>query len=131
MVTVSRGEILHFEQAATGVLWSGGEYKVASYGATPGKNGVPDAPTILPNQVQYKFVEYPNGQRLLAVENGYNQALAYRARLHSGDHSDKTTVCMVAPHKRTIEHWPWAVDWIELREIHLVEWFPGDKLPCG
>src|SRR5207248_1632169 len=36
VVTVSRGEILPFEQAATGVLWSGGEYKVASYGATPG-----------------------------------------------------------------------------------------------
>jgi hypothetical protein len=81
--------------------------------------------------VQYKFLEYPNGQRLLAVENGYDQALAYRARLHIGKRTQSTTVCTVAPHKRTIEHWEYAVDWIELQDAHLIAWRPGEPPRCG
>lgn len=127
----ARGALAPFELAATQVLWNAGGYSTTPHVAAPGSKGIPNAPKIVPNEVRLKFMEYPTGQRLLAVENGNDRTLVYKARLHSGRNSNSTTVCMVAPRTRTIEHWPWNVDWIELRDIHLIDLKRGEPIRCG
>lgn len=123
-------EIAPFEAAATNTLWQGGTYKVGSVGTGAGHDGVPETPPIAPNQIKLKMVDYPTGQTLLAVENGYGKALVYHAVMHLGRDTQATTVCLVQPGKRTMEHWPFKIDRLELSGLRLVDWKKGDPTPC-
>lgn len=124
-------EIAPFEAAATNTLWQSGTYKVGSVGTGAGHDGVPETPPIAPDQIKLKMVDYPKGQTLLAVENGYAKALVYHAVMHRGGGAQKTTVCLVMPGKRTMEHWPFKIDQLELSDLHLVDWKHGDAMPCA
>lgn len=123
-------EIAPFEAAATNTLWQSGTYKVGSVGTGAGHDGVPETPPIAPNQIKLKMVDYPTGQTLLAVENGYDKALVYHAVMHLGGDTQATTVCLVKPGKRTMEHWPFKIDRLELSGIRLIDWKTGDPTPC-
>jgi hypothetical protein len=123
--------IAPFEAAATNTLWQTGKYKVGSVGTGPGRDGVPPTPPIVPDQVKLKMVEYPKGETLLAVENGYSRAFVYHAQMIRDKDAMPTTVCLVIPGKRTIEHWPFQIRQLVLRDIHLTDWKPGDPMQCG
>jgi hypothetical protein len=124
------GELQDFEAAAAGGLWEGGSYKVGTIAVKPGQGGVPSAPAPAPDVIRFKLVSYPEGQSLLAVENGYDRALVYRARLVRGGRLSPTTVCLVQPGRRTLEHWPYRVDGLQLDRLRLVPWRQGDEIPC-
>jgi hypothetical protein len=69
-------------------------------------------------------------QSMLAVENGYDRALVYRARIHVGNRAASTSVCAVPPHLSSFESWPYPIDKIELSDFRLVEWKNGMPLKC-
>ncbi|MEP9358265.1 hypothetical protein [Sphingomonas sp. KR3-1] len=125
-----QAEVAPFEAAAVNTLWQTGKYKVGSVGTGAGHDGVPETPPIAPDRIKLKMVEYPAGQTMLAVENGYAQSFVYRAVMHRGGGAQPTTVCLVMPGKRTMEHWPFKIDRLELRDLHLVDWKRGDAMPC-
>jgi hypothetical protein len=67
---------------------------------------------------------------LLVIENGYERGLVYRAVMRRGDKAAPTDVCLVMPHKRGFEHWPFRLDRLDLTDLRLVPWKPEDGLPC-
>jgi hypothetical protein len=69
-------------------------------------------------------------ETLLVLENGYNQALRYRARMRSDGRSRPTDVCTVLPRLRGYEHWPHAIERIELSEFELVPYRQGMPPVC-
>jgi hypothetical protein len=123
-------QVAPFEAAAVNTLWQTGKYKVGARSTGAGRDGVPETPSIAPDQIKLKMVEYPAGQTMLAVENGYAQGFVYHAVMYRGDRPQPTTVCLVMPGKRTMEHWPFKIDRLELSALRLVDWKPGDAMPC-
>ncbi|MCW3846717.1 hypothetical protein OF829_05660 [Sphingomonas sp. LB-2] len=91
---------------------------------------MPDPPEIRQGVVKLSLVAIPNNQFMLIVENGYPQALKYRARLLIGDRTGFANVCLVKPVRGTYEHWPFKVDSTEIVGIELREWQQGDAQPC-
>jgi hypothetical protein len=89
-----------------------------------------EVPSITADRIKFKLVEYAAGQTVLAVENGYARGLAYHAVLHRGAETQSTMVCLVKPGMRAMERWPFAVDRVELSDLHLVDWKQGDPAPC-
>jgi hypothetical protein len=67
----------------------------------------------------------------LLIENGYSQAFRYRAiMIEPGESSQHTDVCIVLPALRALEHWPFALERIELSALRLAPWRDGDPIPC-
>jgi hypothetical protein len=90
------------------------------------------APKPEPGKIVLRFIRTPGkDQSLLSIQNGYGQALVYRAAMHVGKNSQPTDVCLVLPGKLGIEHWPFAIDALDLSDLRLVAWKPGDPIPCA
>ena len=89
------------------------------------------APKLEPGKIVLRFIRTPGkDQSLLSLQNGYGQALVYRAVMHVGKELQPTDVCLVMPGKLGIEHWPFAIDALDLSELRLVAWQTGDPIPC-
>lgn len=96
----------------------------------PRGGGIPAEPAVEPGRLQFKFLSIAGRHSLLAIENGYAQALAYRARMTRGDQTRTTDVCIVIPGRHGYEHWPHTIDRLELSDFRFVAWRPGDPVPC-
>jgi hypothetical protein len=84
-----------------------------------------------PDQVRILFTQIAGGtQTVLILENGYNQALVYRARITRRGAAQPTDVCLVMPGRRGYEHWPYAIDSIELDGFRLEFWEPSRGIRC-
>ncbi|MFL6726676.1 MAG: hypothetical protein ACJ8FS_09210 [Sphingomicrobium sp.] len=81
------------------------------------------APAIEKSHLRFSFVPIDDGrQTVLVIENGFPTSFGYRARIGRGSKSQVTDVCQLIPNKRGYEHWPYAIDWIEITDIHPVQW---------
>lgn len=69
-------------------------------------------------------------ETLLVFENGYDQALRYRARMTSGGRTQPTDVCTVLPHLRGYEHWPHGIERIDLSGFALTPYRQGTPPTC-
>jgi hypothetical protein len=67
---------------------------------------------------------------LLVLENGYGQALRYRASMVRGRRSAPTDVCTVPPRLRGYEHWPYHIDRLDLTGFELVPYPEGTAPVC-
>ena len=67
---------------------------------------------------------------VLLIENGYDRAFGYRATMHVRGRATPTDVCLVRPHLRGIEHWPYAIESIDLSSFRLVPWREGQQVTC-
>ncbi|NIJ21463.1 hypothetical protein FHS95_003166 [Sphingomonas naasensis] len=98
----------------------------------PARRDRPAAPPPEPGKIRARFTPaLREAHSLLVIDNGYDQGLVYRATIGVDGKSGPTDVCLVMPGKATIEHWPYKIAWIELRDFRLVPWKPGDGLPCA
>ncbi|HYD25634.1 MAG TPA: hypothetical protein VEB68_12645 [Croceibacterium sp.] len=69
-------------------------------------------------------------ETLLVLENGYDQALRYRALMTRGRSNQPTDVCIVLPRLRGYEHWPYRIDRLDLRGFALVPYGEGTAPVC-
>jgi hypothetical protein len=93
--------------------------------------GLPDAPVPDAGKLRFRLLRLPGTKHsLLIVHNGYAQALRYRALITTGGKVQPTDVCLVIPGKSGVEHWPYAIDAIEVGAFQLVNWKPEDGVPC-
>lgn len=88
------------------------------------------APAITPGRIEIVFVVIGEKDSVLAIVNGYARGMTYRATITTRGRAQPTDVCLVLPGRRGYEHWPYAIEKIELTEFTLVDWAPGDSLPC-
>ncbi len=96
-----------------------------------GELGIEPAPSPA-NAIKLSFLIAPEtGHSVLVVENGYAQALTYRARITSRGHSAPTDVCLVLPMKRSYEDWPYVIEKVELDDFQLKPWSEADGIPCA
>lgn len=87
-------------------------------------------PAIAPGRIEIVFVVIGDKDSVLLILNGYDQGLTYRATITARGRSAPTDVCLVMPGKRGYEHWPYAIDKVELTALTLVDWSPEDGVPC-
>lgn len=92
---------------------------------------MPDAPAITADQLDLRFVTIDGKATMLALANGYDDAIVYRAKITARGETKPTDVCLVMPAKRGYEHWPYVIDKIELSSFTHVAWKVGDPIPCA
>jgi hypothetical protein len=134
---IARGEagpLSEFEQAAVQIM-TGGTYKFPTGDNLAMVNsselGIPKPAPVAAGFVRIRFTPIKNGaESLLILENGYDMALTYRARIHQGSRSKAADVCQVMPAKRGFEHWPYPIERIELFAIRLEPWQQGQRPRC-
>jgi hypothetical protein len=81
--------------------------------------------------MRVSFASFDGGKHtLLLIENGYDQGFSYRAIMRIGRRSEPTDVCTVLPNLRSLEHWPYRIDRIELHDFQMLPWNPGDGPVC-
>jgi hypothetical protein len=85
---------------------------------------------IPPDEVRMRFFSIAGRHTMLVVENGRNQAIAYRARMIVRGQSRPTDVCIVLPHLPSYEHWPYEIDRIELTDFRFIPWIAGRAPTC-
>lgn len=95
----------------------------------PGET-MPPAPPIAPGGVRLQFHLIADQHAFLVIENGYDRAIVYRARMTLGDRSRPTDVCLVIPGRRGYEHWPHRIDRLDLSGFAFADWREGDPIPC-
>jgi hypothetical protein len=91
---------------------------------------MPDPPAIVPGQVRLRFLLIAGREAELLLENGFDRALVYRARITLAGESRPTDVCVVLPNNRSSEHWPDAIERIDLSDFELVPWPEGRAPTC-
>lgn len=110
-------------------------------GMTPPDAPVPEAvqvgdvdglrPDPVPqNEVRVRFLSIAGLHALLVVENGQGRALAYRARMTVRGHARHTDVCIVLPRLPSYEHWPHAIERLELSDFRFIPWMPNRAPTC-
>lgn len=77
--------------------------------------------------VRFSFSDM-SGMKMLSAENGYDRALAYRARMFIGRRSANTSICTVMPRIIGMESWGDPIDRLELREPRLLD--AGAGMAC-
>lgn len=82
------------------------------------------------NEVRVRFLSIAGQHALLVVENGQGRALAYRARMTVRGQARPTDVCVVLPHLPSYEHWPHAIEQLELSDFRFIPWAPGRAPTC-
>jgi hypothetical protein len=92
--------------------------------------GMPDPPAIVPGQVRLRFLLIAGRHAELLLENGFDRALVYRASITVAGQTRPTDVCVVLPSNRSSEHWPDAIERIELSDFELVDWAEGRPPTC-
>jgi hypothetical protein len=102
------------------------------YGAPLPDNGTIPAPDpIEPGMIRVKFLSIAGRHSLLVLQNGYDQAIVYRARMTHGGRTTPTDVCLVIPHRHGFEHWAFLIDRLEIYDLRFVAWRAGDPVPCA
>ncbi len=92
---------------------------------------LPATPTPSPDMLRFRFMRVAGtSHSLLVIHNGYSRALVYRAGMSVQGKKSPTDVCLVMPAGLGIEHWPYAIDALELSGFALVSWKPEDGVPC-
>ena len=91
---------------------------------------MPPPPPIVPGEIRMRLHDIAGQHTMLIIENGYDRALIFHARMTSGDRSTATDVCLVVPNNRSFEHWPHPIDRLELSQLVQVDWRQGDPVPC-
>jgi hypothetical protein len=95
-------------------------------------DGAPVPPAAEPGKVRFGFLmAKATGHTILMIENGYDRAVTYRARISRDGEMTPTDVCLVAPSVRTYEDWPYKIDKIEISQFQLQPWKQGDPVPCA
>jgi len=88
-----------------------------------------DPPKPVPGQVRLTFRRV-SGQSedhsILFITNGYDQSFRYRAMMHTKNGTKPTDVCEVMPRLTMNEHWPYAIDQLDLSDIRLEPRTEGD-----
>jgi hypothetical protein len=96
-----------------------------------GTDGIPRLAEVRPGQARFSFVSLkPPGRSLLIIENGYAEALVYRARITVKGKPTPTDVCLVLPGKRGYEHWPFLIEKIEIGGLARRKWTEGEGVTC-
>ena len=99
--------------------------------ASPGVAPDGSRPDPIPqDEVRIRFLSIAGRHALLVVENGQGRALRYRARMTVAGRVRPTDVCVVLPHLPSYEHWPHAIDRIELTDFRFIPWMPGRAPTC-
>jgi hypothetical protein len=92
--------------------------------------GGAQVPPVDRGAVNLRLMAIADRHALLIVENGYGEALVYRARMTQSGNTRPTDVCVVLPANRSYEHWPHPIDRIELSDFSLIPWNEGDQPTC-
>lgn len=96
----------------------------------PDGAAVPEPSPVETGVVHLRFMSIAGRHALLVVENSYDSALAYRARLTEQGETRHTDVCVVVPRLRSYEHWPHTVERLQLSDFRLVPWEEGRPVTC-
>ena len=88
------------------------------------------AAPVAPNRITLRFHSIAGQHSMLILENGYDRAIVYRARMTLGDRTTPTDVCLVMPGRRGYEHWPHSIDRLDLSDFSVTEWREGDPVTC-
>lgn len=120
---------------AIAAKFTGGSYRWAmgpkSVPIESGTDGIPPLADVRRDRVKFSFVPLqPPGHTLLIVENGYAEAITYQARITVKGKQAPTDVCLVMPGKRGYEHWPYAIDQIEIGTVTRRKWTERDGVTC-
>lgn len=91
---------------------------------------MPEAPAIARGEIRMRMHDVAGQHTMLVIENGYDRALVFHARMTRGNRSQATDVCLVVPNNRSFEHWPEPLDSLELSQLVQVDWREGDPVPC-
>jgi len=86
---------------------------------------------ILPSALRVRFMMIAGQHSVLILENGYDRALVFRARMTRGGETRSTDVCLVPANQRSFEHWPHPIERIDLDAFRFVAWQPGGPPPCA
>jgi hypothetical protein len=97
----------------------------------PSGGSMPPAPDVPPNRLRLRFLSTAGQHSLLILENGYDRGIVYRARMTRHGETSATDVCLVMPGRHGFEHWPDAIERIEISDIRFVPWRQGDPVPCA
>ena len=97
----------------------------------PDDGSLPAAPEIQPNGLRLRFLSIAGQHSLLILENGYDRAIVFRARMTRGGETRSTDVCLVRPMRYGFEHWPHPIERIEISDIRFVPWRQGEPVPCA
>lgn len=92
---------------------------------------IPPAPPVLAHRLGLRFMSIAGQHSILIVENGFDRAVTFRARMTRGANTVATDVCLVVPMRYGFEHWPHPIDRIEISDIRFVPWHEGDPVPCA
>ena len=90
----------------------------------------PRVPAVESGVVNLRFMTVADRHALLIVENGYGQALRYRAQMTVRGNTRPTDVCVVLPANRSYEHWPHPIERILVYEFALVPWDGSNRPSC-
>jgi hypothetical protein len=97
-----------------------------------GNNDIPTMQPVAPDAAKLSLVHLPSpAHSLLIVENGYFEALTYRAQITVKGQKKPTDVCIVIPKKRGYEHWPYLIEEIEISKLSRSPWREGDPITCN
>lgn len=96
----------------------------------PPVDGLAAPPPVAKGTLRLHLLAIAGQHGLLVVENGYDRALVYRARLTEHRKTRATDVCLVMPGTRSFEHWPHTIERLELRDFRLVDWDEEKPIPC-
>jgi hypothetical protein len=131
VVTRGRAEWTPFDLAvARNFLRGLYDQGVGPNSVTTALPGMPDPPAIIPGQVRLRFLLIAGQQAELLLENGFDRALVFRASITVAGQTRPTDVCVVLPNNRSSEHWPDAIERIDLSDFELVPWQEGRAPTC-
>lgn len=91
---------------------------------------LPERPPVRDGAVRLRFHAIANRHAMLVVENGYDQALVYRARITLNGRTRATDVCVVPQGQRAFEHWPDPIERLDLADFRFIAWTPGQRPTC-
>jgi hypothetical protein len=124
--------------------WTPHDLAVARYmsGLTPPKEpsqsvplpddaSVPPADPVQPGRLRLRFLSIAGQHMMLIIDNGYDRAVAYRARMTRDGDETATDVCLIMPMRHSYEHWPHRIERIALSDFRFVPWNEGDPNPCA
>jgi hypothetical protein len=97
----------------------------------PRDGSFPPAPAAHPGRLRLRLMSIAGQHSMLILENGYDRAIVFRARMTRGGETRSTDVCLVRPMRFGFEHWPQPLDRIEISDIRFVPWRAGDPVPCA
>jgi hypothetical protein len=83
----------------------------------------------VPNQVRLTFRRIPgrtDDHSVLFIVNGYDLSFRYRAAMRTNGGTKPTDVCEVLPNLTMNEHWPYAIEQLDLSDIRLEPRTQGD-----